>query len=415
MRLVALFFLYAAQGAPEGLLYIAVPAWLAAHGASAAQIGGYIAVILLPWSLKFINGLVMDRFAFLPMGRRRPWLIIAQLALILALVALGLQHPAQDLVLAMTIVGFSINFAGAFQDVAIDGMAIDIVPEAERAQANGVMWGGKTLGIAGGAWVTGTVISRFGLSAAAFVSAGFVALVILFPLLLRERPGERLFPWSPGQASRESAARQMGGWWTMVLVLLRALVGRRSLIFAAGLFVALTAYGLHTALAPAMAVKQLSWSSEDYSHLAGAANLVGGLFGLALSGVIADRLGPRRALLLALAGLAVLQGVMALIPASWGSPAVFGGFIVLHVSLFVLLSVALYAQAMSLCRPQVAATQFSVYMALLNLGTSFGAHRFGDVLKAGGYPGALLIGAGICAGAIIVFLFLQSKPVETSS
>lgn len=416
LRLIALFFLYAAQGAPEGLLYIAVPAWLAENGASPAAIGSYIAIILLPWSLKFINGLLMDRFAFPAMGRRRPWLIGAQLALMATLVTLGLQGPTGDVVLAMTIVGFCVNLAGAFQDVAIDGMAIDIVPPAERARANGVMWGGKTLGIAGGAIVTGWVISQFGLPAAAFVSAGFVAVVILFPLLVRERPGERLLPWTPGEASPQAIHAQDRRWLPLARDLLRALATRLSLVFAIGLFVALAAYGLHTALAPVMAVKRLGWPSQDYSSLAGVANLIGGLFGLALSGFIADRLGPLKALLLALAGLAVLQAGMGLAPGLWSAPMVFQGFIVLHVVLFVLLSVALYAQAMNLSEPRVAATQFSIYMAVLNLGTSFGSHRFGGVLERFDYPGALLVGATACAIAVAIFalMLLKRQRAETA-
>ena len=58
LRLGSLMLLYAAQGAPEGLLYIAIPAWFASQGISAEAIAGYIAIILLPWSFKLFNGKV---------------------------------------------------------------------------------------------------------------------------------------------------------------------------------------------------------------------------------------------------------------------------------------------------------------------------------------------------------------------
>ena len=86
LRLGSLMLLYAAQGAPEGLLYIAIPAWFASQGISAEAIAGYIAIILLPWSFKLFNGVLMDRFTWLPMGRKRPWLILAQLMLVGSLV-----------------------------------------------------------------------------------------------------------------------------------------------------------------------------------------------------------------------------------------------------------------------------------------------------------------------------------------
>ena len=64
--------LYAAQGLPFGLFAVAIPAWLAAQGASAAEIGSYLAIATLPWSAKLLAGPLMDRFTFLPMDRRRP-------------------------------------------------------------------------------------------------------------------------------------------------------------------------------------------------------------------------------------------------------------------------------------------------------------------------------------------------------
>ena len=75
--------------------------------------------------------------------------------------------------------GFAVNFAGAFQDVAIDGMAIDLLDETERASANGLMWGGKTLGTAGFAFLTGVLISDDSQALAAIATAAFVGLVML--------------------------------------------------------------------------------------------------------------------------------------------------------------------------------------------------------------------------------------------
>ena len=87
--------MYFAQGIPQGLLAIAIPAWLASQGVSAGQIGSYLAVIVLPWAFKLVTGPLMDRYEFLPMGRRRPWVLAAQLGLSLSLLALMLvERPA---------------------------------------------------------------------------------------------------------------------------------------------------------------------------------------------------------------------------------------------------------------------------------------------------------------------------------
>ncbi|MGF1454426.1 MAG: MFS transporter [Alphaproteobacteria bacterium] len=413
-RLFALFMLYTAQGVPEGLLYIAVPAWLAAKGVAPEAIGGYIAIILLPWSLKLINGLIMDRVAYLPMGRRRPWVIGAQGALVLTLIVFGARVPDGEALTFLIVTGFLVNLSAAFQDVAIDGMAIDVVPEEERARANGVMWGGKTLGIAGAAFVTGSVINAYGFARAALVTAAVVALIMVVPIVLRERPGERLMPWTAGAPAPDAAARQLHAWAPLAMRLLRALMPLGSLLFAAGIFVAFTGYGLEQAYAPVLAVQTLDWTDEGYSRLASLANLAGGVFGVGVAGVLADRFGALRTLMVTLLAMAVLQGAMAGAPGAWAE--IFAVFKVTYLMLFVLMSVSLYAAAMALCVPAVAATQFSVYMAVLNFGTAFGAQRFGAIEAASGYGGVLMTAGGVCfAGAGLFLLagrFAGERPLR---
>jgi len=45
------------------------------YGLTPSQIGSYMGIILLPWSLKLINDPITDRWSFLAMGRRRPWVM----------------------------------------------------------------------------------------------------------------------------------------------------------------------------------------------------------------------------------------------------------------------------------------------------------------------------------------------------
>lgn len=90
---LVVFILYVAQGLPVGLFYFALPSWQAQNGASAAAVGGVLALTSLPWSLKLINGIIMDRFAFLPMGRRRPWIIAGQGGIVAGLLALAWANP----------------------------------------------------------------------------------------------------------------------------------------------------------------------------------------------------------------------------------------------------------------------------------------------------------------------------------
>ena len=101
--------MYFAQGIPYGLLGITIPAWLASQGVSAGDIGSYLAVIVLPWAFKLITGPLMDRYQFLAMGKRRPWVLSAQLGMCLSLLALMLiENPAEQIGLLM-LIGVVIN------------------------------------------------------------------------------------------------------------------------------------------------------------------------------------------------------------------------------------------------------------------------------------------------------------------
>ena len=89
LRFFSFAVFYLAQGLPIGLISIALPAYLAEQGASAGQIASFLAISGLPWGFKLLAGPVMDRFTYLPMGRRRPWVVSAQFGLLAAIVTLG--------------------------------------------------------------------------------------------------------------------------------------------------------------------------------------------------------------------------------------------------------------------------------------------------------------------------------------
>ena len=135
LRLSTLFILYVAQGVPLGLFWFAIPSWMAANGASAADVGYVLGLTTLPWTLKLVNGFIMDRYTFLAMGRRRIWIIGAQMVMIALLAGCALIGPGVTDIWLLGSAGFVVNMATTFQDVAVDGMAVDVMEEDERARA----------------------------------------------------------------------------------------------------------------------------------------------------------------------------------------------------------------------------------------------------------------------------------------
>ena len=111
LRFTTLCLLYVCQGLPIGIFQVALPAWFAAEGLSMAEIGGFIAIVFLPWGFKLLAGPVMDRFAFPAMGRRRPWILLAQMGIISSFLLIALLSPdPKESYYLLAALGFLANF-----------------------------------------------------------------------------------------------------------------------------------------------------------------------------------------------------------------------------------------------------------------------------------------------------------------
>lgn len=404
LRFFVVFILYVAQGLPLGLFYYALPAWQAQNGASAAAVGGVLAMTSLPWSLKLINGVVMDRWAFLAMGRRRPWLIGGQTAIVLGLLALAWVNPGAQGAALLGAFAFAINVATTVQDVAIDGMAVDIIPADEYGRANGFMFGGQAVGIAAGSALSGYMIAQYGLPAAMVTLAALVGTVLTLVIVVRERPGERLLPWSKGEASATNLDRHVGAFGPIFRCLLAAMLQRHTLIFLPALLLSGAAYGLFVGMAPLFAANVLRWDEAVYSLWSAQANLVAGLAGALLFGFLAEYWGARRVFTGAHLLTAVTAAILLFLQGGWAVPAILIVAIFAFSALQVLQMVTLSAVAMRCCAPAVAATQFSLFMAVSNLGISLASATLGTLDQWGGLPAmvATLIAVGL-AGAAFTF------------
>ena len=403
LRYTAFALLYLAQGVPYGLLSIAMPAWLAQRGMSAGKVGAMMGIVLLPWSLKLIAGPAMDRWSFLAMGRRRPWILAGQLGLMLSLFALAfVSDPMQNLS-PLIVMGFVVNCFAATQDVAVDGMAIDVLPVGEQARANGIMWGAKMIGIAGTAAGSAWLLTHYGLGWAAIAGALVVAAIFCVPLILWERRGERLLPWSTGEASEAAKAMQVNNVVTIGRDLWRASIMPMSLLMGMAAFSFNVACGLFDAVMPVVSVQELGWKVTEFSNVKGMGSLVGGVFGMLIGGFLLDRFGRLRVMSVVLVSFIVLHASMSALSGFWHYRVLTTVYVLLHESFYTLITIAIFAVAMQLCWKRVAATQFTLYMTISNLGTALGSAMLGPLKTMGGYSLAVLVIA-VAAAAVVLLL-----------
>lgn len=372
LRFGAFALLYAAQGLPWGLFIVAVPGWLAGQGFGATEIGAFVAIAALPWSFKLIAGPFMDRFTLLAMGRRRPWVLGAQLGILAGMLLLATAPALDENIMLIAWIGFLINAFCALQDVAVDGMAIDILPETERARANAFMYGGQVAGIsassAGGAYL----LSNLGLGAAAVIVALAIILLMMVPLLLRERRGERLLPWSEGSASATALSHQADNITAIFRDLIRALILPMSLLLVLCSFVDRASGGMFFSLTPVATVQDMGWADTDYANWQATGGLLAAGFGILLAPWI-DKRGAALALVGGVMGKVLLLAAAGLLPGLWSSPVFFQALIVLYNAAGQVVTIAIIALFMNICAYKVAATQFAVYMASSNLALPAGS------------------------------------------
>ncbi len=130
-RLIVVAVLGFASGLPLALTGQALQAWMSTEGLNIATIG-FLSLVGLPYTFKFLWAPLMDRFELLPaLGRRRGWLVATQLAMAGALLALSSASPTGALQW-FALLAVVVAFVSASQDVVIDAYRTDLLPAAER-------------------------------------------------------------------------------------------------------------------------------------------------------------------------------------------------------------------------------------------------------------------------------------------
>jgi PAT family beta-lactamase induction signal transducer AmpG len=136
-RVASVTLLSFSSGLPLGLVWIAIPDWMRSSGVD-IRIVGLFTLAQAPWTFKILWSPLMDRYVPPFWGRRRGWMAIAQIALLvltLALAGVGHQPETPWIVLALT---FAIAFASATQDIAYDAYAVEVLRKDEQGVAVGL-------------------------------------------------------------------------------------------------------------------------------------------------------------------------------------------------------------------------------------------------------------------------------------
>jgi MFS transporter, PAT family, beta-lactamase induction signal transducer AmpG len=404
LKRFAFFFLYFGQGTLVGFFFFVVPSWQAINGASTADVGFVLAAAALPWALKIIDGVLIDRFTYLPMGRRRPWIIGAQIMVIICLLFISLSPPEAGDTRMLAVFALIVNVAIGFQDVATDALAVDLVEDTERGTVNGFMVGGQAVGAATSIYLTGSLAIERGIASASALLIAIIVIVLLASVITRERQGDWLLPHTrsrPFVSLSESQTYSVQG---LIRTIMPLLLRRESIfLLIAALSIGITG-GMFRGAAPIFASEALAWSGDEYTALSGKATLFAGILGLFLLGFLTRYLGPRTAMISSF----VISGLLSLgIANNVVSPTVFSALFFGITSAKLLGTIAFAVIAMRLCTPGIEATQYSCYMGAASLGAATGPLLLAPLQLAGGFAAIFLSIAAI--SMIGVTLIIVSK------
>jgi MFS transporter, PAT family, beta-lactamase induction signal transducer AmpG len=394
LRLFTFCVLYVAQGIPWGFTAIALPAYLAGKHLDAAIVGTTLAMTTLPYTFKIVWAPIIDAFPSARFGKRRPWIVGAQLMMALTIGAMiAIPDLTRDL-RALAWMIFIHTIFNSIQDLSTDALAVDLLDEDERGRTNGFMYASKYFGGILGAAGMSKLIAWYGMRSALCAQTGVLLAIMLVPLLFRERTGTSAPSRTTAVVDRFARLgrdlRQLatipGAW----------LGGATMLVSALGM-------GVLAATAPVLFEQHLGWSADDYAAMTGGIGLAAGCAGAMLGGIVADKVGHRRLAAIATLALAACWLAWAALGSHWGDHTLVYTLVVVEPVCQSMLLASLFAVCMDLSWPKIGATQFGIYMALSNVSTTFG-------FKLAGWVSAWSFAQIYVAGAVLQLALLAVLP-----
>ncbi|GAF93283.1 unnamed protein product, partial [marine sediment metagenome] len=274
------------------------------RGLGDADVGWLTGIVLLPWTFKIVWAPVIDTLTIRSMGRRRPWIIGAELMMAVSL--LGIlwlgdfsqqfgdssqgASAASQFVYLLGCMFFAHNCFASLQDVCTDALAVDVLPPSEQGRVNGLMWGSKLLGKAFGAVVMAMVMSMgdayrpgWGIPAAVVVQFVLLLGIMMFPMFMVERPGEKRFPWSEGQAHGAENVSSVRNPMLMLRDVFRGFSVVTTFVFFVYGLCHVVGWGIVEVITKTLYTQQLGWTFQQFSYVTGFAVLTE-LFGALCGG-----------------------------------------------------------------------------------------------------------------------------------
>jgi PAT family beta-lactamase induction signal transducer AmpG len=375
-KMAAIALLGFASGFPLYLTSRALQAWLTISGIDLATIG-FLSLVSLPYSLKFLWAPFLDRYAFPGIGRRKGWLLGSQTLLAFAIAAMTFQDPKTTLQW-IAVNAIVIAFFSATQDITVDAYRVDILKPSEAAAGAAVVVLGYRIALI----VTGSLAFVLADSTSWPTTYLFLAGLMILVLALTTRLPEPSNIQAPATL-REAViipfkefVSRLGGQnvlWTLLFVILFQL-GDRLLSNMATPFLI-----------------QAGFTLSEVGIIQSGVGLIATIVGVLAAGVLASRVGLYRALWIC-GSLQAASNLAYLALAQAGQNyAVMTATIIVENVCGGLGTAALVGFLTTLCNPRFSATQYALLSSVVAAGRDLLASPAGTLAEALGWSGFFLL------------------------
>ena len=345
------------SGLPLYLLLNLLPAWLRSEGVDLKTIG-FFALIQFPYTWKFLWAPLLDRYALPALGRRRGWMLLTQIGLLLSIGLLGGLSPRAEIGPVLWLAALLALFS-ATQDIALDAYRRELLDESELGLGNSVHVNAyRVAGLVPGS-LSLILADLLPWSEVFWITAAFMLPGMVMVLLIAEPAAVRAAPKTLREAVVEPFHEFLG----------RAGV-RGALLVLAFIFLYKLGDSLCTALATPFYL-DMGFSKTDIGLIAKHAGLWPAVIGGLLGGLWMVRIGINRALWLF--GVVQLVSILGFAWLAWLGPqaeigldqrlalAAVIGLEALGVGLGTAAFVAFIARS---THPAYTATQFALFTSL---------------------------------------------------
>lgn len=410
-RVLTLCALYVAQGIPWGFITVTFVTYLAVEGVAAGQLAFLLTLGTLPWSVKFLWGPIIDRFQFPEMGKRRPWILIAQSGMIVVLSSMLLIPNMSSNVTVVGVMFLVYNIFTALQDVSTDALAVDVLEPHEFEKVNSYMFTSKAVGgIIGGAGL-GTIIGFVGIKGAIVLQIPILVVIMLVPLFMTERPGEKLYPWSESTKSdvEEQTIEQKN--FKEIFNNIKIAFSFRSAQLGVLLSLIISLSYFLIPILPLLFVRELGWTEEQFNATKGGVILIVTMLGYMVGGQLGKQFGGKAIIIYAAFSTALITTFWGMNESLWSNGLFMMTVWSLQTFVWAMVSINIYSLMMRITWTEVGGTQFTGYMAMMNLSAIIGYQLTAPLAERFDYATLFYIAALLETVVILGAMFID--PEET--